>query len=149
MAHAFIAAREDIDRAIEGMDPEDLWARPGGVASIGFHLVHLAFSTDRLLTYARGEALSKDQRDNLARERKADETRPSVEGLVTAFRETIARSLEQLAATAESTLTEPRAVGRAQAASTILGLLFHASEHAARHAGQIVTTAKLVRGIRT
>jgi hypothetical protein len=27
----------------------------------------------------------------------------------------------------------------------VLGLLFHAAEHASRHTGQVVTTAKLVR----
>lgn len=119
----------------------------GGVASLGFHLAHLAHSTDRLLTYARGEALSERQRADLARERAVDEVRPVAEELLTALHRSIDRGLEQLAATAESTLTLPRAVGRAQAASTVLGLLFHAAEHAARHAGQIVTTARLVRPV--
>jgi hypothetical protein len=27
-----------------------------------------------------------------------------------------------------------------------LGLLFHAAEHAQRHVGQLVTTAKIIRG---
>ena len=144
-AHAFIAAREDIDRALAGIGSDELWARPSGVASVGFQLAHLAGSTDRLLTYARGEALSEAQRADLAREHAVADVRPSAEELGSAFREIIRRALEQLAVTDESTLTEPRAVGRAQAASTVLGLLFHAAEHAARHAGQIVTTAKLVR----
>lgn len=145
MAYAFIAAREDVDRAVAGLSPDELWARPGGVASVGFHMAHLAGSTDRLLTYARGEALSESQRAALALERAADTTRPNAEEVVGALRETLGRALEQLVVTSEATLTEPRAVGRAQAASTVLGLLFHAAEHAARHAGQIVTTAKVVR----
>jgi uncharacterized damage-inducible protein DinB len=29
----------------------------------------------------------------------------------------------------------------------VLGLLFHAAEHASRHTGQIVTTARLVRAL--
>ena len=57
------------------------------------------------------------------------------------------RALAQLAATAESTLGDARAVGRAQLPSTVFGLLFHAAEHASRHTGQIVTTARLVRAI--
>jgi uncharacterized damage-inducible protein DinB len=145
VAHAFVAARESVDRAMTGIGPDELWVRPGGAASLGFHLAHLAGSTDRLLTYARGEALSENQRADLARERGVDETRPKAEELLTAFRETYRVGLEQLAATVESTLNEPRAVGRAQAASTVLGLLFHAAEHSARHAGQIVTTARLIR----
>jgi hypothetical protein len=39
-----------------------------------------------------------------------------------------------------------RAVGRAQLPSTVIGLLFHGAEHSARHAGQIATLAKVVRG---
>ena len=38
-------------------------------------------------------------------------------------------------------------VGRAGLPSTVRGLLFHAAEHAQRHAGQIVTTAKIVRAL--
>jgi uncharacterized damage-inducible protein DinB len=37
-------------------------------------------------------------------------------------------------------------VGRARLPTNVLGLLFHTAEHAARHAGQVVTTMKLVRG---
>ncbi len=33
-----------------------------------------------------------------------------------------------------------------QPPSTTLGLIFHAAEHSARHAGQIVTLASVVRG---
>lgn len=144
VACALIASREDVDRAIEGISPEELWARPAGVASIGFHLAHLAGSTDRLLSYARGEALSEAQRADLARERAADEERADAEQLVAAFHEAIDRGLNQLSDTSESTLGEARAVGRA-AGSSVLGILFHVGEHAARHAGQIVTTRKIIR----
>jgi uncharacterized damage-inducible protein DinB len=29
----------------------------------------------------------------------------------------------------------------------VLGLLFHAAEHASRHTGQVVTTTKIVRAL--
>ena len=145
VAHALIAAGEDIERAVAGIAPEQLWARPVDVASVGFHIAHLAGSTDRLLTYARGEALSESQRASLTRERGVGEARPPLEDLLIALRETIRRGLDQLAATDVATLADSRAVGRA-ATSTVLGLLFHAADHAARHAGQVVTTAKVVRG---
>jgi uncharacterized damage-inducible protein DinB len=145
LAFAFVAVREDVERALSGITEEQLWARPGGAASLGFHLAHLSGSTDRLLTYARGEALSEAQRAALVRERGIAEARPGLEELVAALNQTLERGLEQLASTKESTLAEPRAVGKALAASTVLGLLFHAAEHAARHAGQIVTTVKVVR----
>lgn len=147
-AHAFIMAREDVEAAVAGITPDELWSRPGGVPPLGFHLAHLAGSTDRLLTYARGEQLADRQRDLLRREQDVAAARPSLDELTAAVRETIRGALEQLAATAEATLLQPRGVGRAQLPSTVLGLLFHAAEHASRHTGQVVTTAALLRGLR-
>ncbi len=144
-AHALIMAREDIDAALSGISDDQLWLRPNDVASLGFHLAHLAGSTDRLLTYARGEPLSDAQRSALVREQRIGEVRPSLEALLEDWHRTVTAALQQLAATADVTLQEPRRVGRAQLPSTVLGLLFHTAEHAARHTGQIVTTAKLVR----
>jgi uncharacterized damage-inducible protein DinB len=145
-AHAFVMAREDVEAAVSGLAEDQIWARPAGIASLGFHLAHLAGSTDRLLTYARGEALSDVQRAALARERTIADARPSLERLLADWRASIDSALAQLAATPERALGEPRLVGRAQLPSTLLGLLFHAAEHAARHTGQVVTTARLVRG---
>jgi uncharacterized damage-inducible protein DinB len=31
--------------------------------------------------------------------------------------------------------------------STVRGLMFHAAEHSQRHAGQIVTTARIIRSV--
>jgi len=139
-------AREDVGAAVTGLDEAQLFARPGGAASLAFHLVHLAGSTDRLLTYARGERLSDVQKAALALEANVAEARPSLTVMLTGWHATVARALEQLAGTPEPTLLEPRVVGRAQLPTNVLGLLFHAAEHAARHAGQVVTTAKVVRG---
>ena len=61
-AHAFLQTLEDVEGATADLSEEQLWARPGGVASIGFHLIHLSGSTDRLLTYARGERLNDVQK---------------------------------------------------------------------------------------
>jgi uncharacterized damage-inducible protein DinB len=66
--------------------------------------------------------------------------------LIRHVHETIDRALDQLRATDEATLLEPREVGRAKLPSNVLGLLFHAAEHTQRHVGQVVTTAKVVRG---
>jgi uncharacterized damage-inducible protein DinB len=54
-------------------------------------------------------------------------------------------SLVQLRRTPAYTLRQRREVGRARLPSTVGGLLFHAAEHAQRHTGQVVTTAKLVQ----
>jgi uncharacterized damage-inducible protein DinB len=143
-AHALVMALEDVEAAVSGFTREQLWLRPNGVASAGFHLAHLAGSTDRLMTYARGESLSDVQLASLERERTVEEDYPSMEDLLTAWRGAVAASLQQLSSTPESTLLEPRVVGRAQLPSTVLGLLFHAAEHASRHTGQVVTTAKVL-----
>jgi uncharacterized damage-inducible protein DinB len=57
----------------------------------------------------------------------------------------MASSLEALKAIDESTLTEPRGVGRQQLPSTVLGLLFHAAEHTMRHTGQLAVTVKILK----
>jgi len=58
--------------------------------------------------------------------------------------EPVERALRQLRGTSVATLTDARAVGRQGLPSTVIGLLVHAAEHTTRHAGQIITTAKIV-----
>ncbi|HET6579209.1 MAG TPA: DinB family protein [Gemmatimonadales bacterium] len=145
-AHALIQAREDIAAAVDGADPTDLWARPGGAASAGFHLRHLAGSLDRLLTYARGERLTPEQ---LAALRLEGEPGATIAELAAGADAAIDRALEQLRRTPPDSLGEIRPVGRAALPATALGLLAHAAEHTARHTGQLITTLKIVRGLRT
>lgn len=146
-AHAFIMSREDVEAATTGLSVDQLWSEPGGIASLGFHLAHLTGSTDRLLTYARGEALSDAQRKMLAREGTLSTERPALADLLVAWQEMVGKAVDQLASTPDAALLQPRFVGRQQLPSTVLGLLFHAAEHASRHTGQVVTTAKLIRGL--
>jgi uncharacterized damage-inducible protein DinB len=145
-AHALVMAVEDVEVATKGLTESDLWSEPGGVASVGFHLAHLSGATDRLFTYARGERLSDAQKRQLAAERPAPDARPTLETLIEDFRATVAAAMRQLSQTSEESLLTPRFVGRAQLPSTVLGLLFHAAEHASRHTGQVVTTCKILRG---
>jgi hypothetical protein len=145
VAHALLQAREEV-RAIVGPLPAGLlWARPGGAASVGFHVRHAAGSLDRLFTYARGEGLSAEQRAFLDAEGIPGSPPAEAAGLVAAFERQVELALEQLRGTQEPSLLEPRGVGRRQLPSTVLGLLFHAAEHTQRHVGQIVSTAKVVQ----
>ena len=142
VAHSLLQVREELDGAA-ALQPAQLWARPGGVASIAFHLRHLAGSLDRLITYATGKPLSAAQHEFLANEdRENDE---SAETLVRAAQAAIDRALTHIRTTPLCTLDEAREVGRSRLPSTVLGLLFHAAEHAQRHSAQIITTAKVVR----
>ncbi|MCC7126130.1 MAG: DinB family protein [Acidobacteria bacterium] len=143
-AHALIMSMEDCAAAVASLTADELWLRPGGVASVGFHLQHLAGSTERLLTYARGERLTLAQLTAMQSEGQPGEPPASGAALVDAWRAAVDRAIAQMKATPESSLTDRRTVGRAQLPSTVLGLIFHAAEHASRHTGQVVTTAKVV-----
>ena len=146
-AHAFVLAKEDVDAATAGLTADQLWAQPGGITPLGFHLAHLAGSTGRLLAYGRGEALSDAQREQLSREKNITTLRPALEELLNEWHAALAAAFAQLAATPESSLTDLRTIGKAQLPTTVGGCVFHAAEHAGRHAGQVVTTAKLVRAL--
>jgi hypothetical protein len=145
VAHALLQAVEEVRRVVGPLSASHLWARPGGGASVGFHVRHAAGSLDRLFTYARGEALSAEQRDFLAAEAEPGSPPEPAAALVAAFERQVGRALAQLRDTQESTLLEARGVGRLQLPSTVVGLLVHAAEHTQRHVGQIVTTARIVQ----
>jgi hypothetical protein len=140
VAHALIQARDEARELLRGFPPDLLWTRPAGLASVGFHLQHVAGVIDRLFTYARGEPLSGDQRDALARE---GSPAGSVNDLLAAFDAQVDRALAQLRATEPRTLGETRLVGRLQLPATALGLLFHAAEHTQRLVGQLLVTARV------
>jgi DinB superfamily len=142
-AHALLQTGEDVQRVLAELSAEQIWATPGGAASVGFHVLHLIGSIDRLFTYARGETLSDAQRAGLAGEKNP--VRVDSASLIQDLRNGIDAALGQLRDTPHSILQERRTVGRAALPTTVLGLLFHAGEHSQRHAGQIVTTAKIVR----
>src|SRR5215203_5835523 len=147
VAHALLQAVEEVRRVVAPLSAVHLWARPGGAASVGFHVRHAAGSLDRLFTYARGEELSEEQRAFLKMEAEPGSPPADTVSLVAAFEAQVGRALEQLRATRESRLLEARGVGRLQLPSTVLGLLFHAAEHTSRHVGQIVTTARIVQDL--
>ena len=147
VAHSLLQCRDEIQFVLAEMTPERIWHVHANAASIGFHVIHAIGSLDRLFTYARGEPLSDVQRQALARESQPEATFSATE-LIAAFDDAVERALEQLRGTVESTLTDKREVGRARLPSTVIGLLFHAAEHTQRHVGQLVTTIKVVRGLR-
>lgn len=144
VAHSLLQSLEEVRRTVPPLATDDLWAKPGGAPSVGFHLRHAAGSLDRLFTYARGEALTAEQRAFLESEGEPGSPPAESAALAAAFERQVEQALAQLRGTPESTLLEPRGVGRRQLPSTVLGLLFHAAEHTQRHVGQMVTTARIV-----
>jgi uncharacterized damage-inducible protein DinB len=138
VVHSFLQVKEEVERLSRVLDDDLLWQQRGHGAAIGYHLRHLAGSTDRLLTYARGDSLTPDQ---LSRTRRERTERRNLAAVIDEVNTAIDRALEQVQTTAVASLLEERKVGRARLPSTVLGLLFHAAEHATRHAGQALTTA--------
>lgn len=142
-AHALLQAKEEVPGMMNDFPPHLLWIKPGGLASVGFHLQHLSGVLDRLFTYARGEELSTEQLFALQSEGK--ESGITVQELVERFRRQVDQSITQLRATEETSVTHFRGVGRKQLPSTVLGLLTHAAEHTMRHVGQLLVTIKFVQ----
>lgn len=145
VAHSLLQCREEAATVLPSLTNEQLFARPGGAASIGYHLRHAIGSLDRLFTYARGEMLSAEQLAALKAEGEIDPAPDAAAKLLAAFDAAVEKALAQLRATDERILLDPRHVGRARLPSTVIGLLFHAAEHTQRHMGQMVTTAKVVK----
>lgn len=146
--HAILDAIEEIELEAAELTHEELWARPGGVASVGFHIVHVAGSTDRLITYALGNALNDAQREYLKAESTVPDASVTAATLIARMAELMKRSLADIASIPPEKYQEIRYVGRARLESTTWGLVFHAADHASRHAGQLVTTARIVRSIK-
>ena len=143
-AHALMQAREEINSAMLSFDERMLWLAPGSVASPGFHLQHIVGILDRLLTYARGEALSSEQLGYFRQEGQPSTPVPLVE-LLNGLSARIDRAIEQYRQTDPETLTQFRGVGRKQLPSTVIGLLFHAAEHTTRHTGQLLVTLQWLK----
>jgi uncharacterized damage-inducible protein DinB len=142
-AHAILQASREVQEGLENFQEDFLWQRPGGVASVAFHLQHLAGVLDRLFTYARGEQLSALQLDALQKEIKEDKS-IRLDDLLQRFNKQVETAIEQLKNTREESILEIRYVGRKKIPSNVLGLLFHAAEHTQRHTGQLLVTARIL-----
>jgi uncharacterized damage-inducible protein DinB len=65
--------------------------------------------------------------------------------VIAEFREDLTAAKVRLRAVAPESFADARAIGRKRLPTTVAGLLIHCAEHTARHVGQAVTTAKIVR----
>jgi uncharacterized damage-inducible protein DinB len=142
--HALELAAEDVARWCDGLDGEEMEARPFGLPSIGFQLRHIARSLDRLLTYADGQQLTERQLKLL----KTEEKFVDREATLMEFAEAIESSTKRVLAFSEKSYDQPRAVGRKKLPTSVGGLLVHCADHTQRHVGQAITTAKVVMALR-
>ncbi len=146
VAHALLQAKEEVNRLMADFPEIYLWIKPVGLASPGFHLQHMTGVIDRLFTYAQGELLTAEQMEYLHSEGTAPQKQDSVAALLDAFSARVDNAVAKLSTVNEDTLTQVRGVGRAQIPSTVIGLYMHTAEHIMRHSGQLLVTAKILRG---
>ena len=85
VAHSLLQSLEEVRAHLSGLTPDELWARPQGAASVGYHVRHAAGSLDRLLTYARGAMLSAEQLSALTAEAQPDMKMDAGERLIEVF----------------------------------------------------------------
>ncbi|MEO7652837.1 MAG: DinB family protein [Bryobacteraceae bacterium] len=142
LLRALEQACEDLSIHTADLTVEQVWARPHGLAPLGFHLRHIAASVDRLATYASGRQLNESQLASLQAEMEPGDT---VQELLTAVDQSFREVRQQFLGIDPATFAEPRGVGRKQLPTTVIGLAIHIAEHTARHLGQAISAAKLAR----
>ena len=94
-AHALVQAERDVEKAVSGLVTKKLWMKLNGAPSVGFHMLHIAGSIDRLLTYARGENLNQEQFNFLSAETDSSQTL-EVAAVLQLTKESIQTALETI-----------------------------------------------------
>ncbi len=140
--YAFQQAREDLAHHTTGLTTEQIWARPHGFGSVGFHVRHIAGSVDRLMCYLEERALTAEQLAEIEREHVPGASR---EELLAALDASLSRAEAVVRGIAPESLRDPRTVGRKRLPTTVIGLLTHIAEHTQRHLGQAISAAKWAR----
>jgi uncharacterized damage-inducible protein DinB len=135
----FQQAHEDLSRYSASFTTAQLWARPHGFGSVGFHIRHIAGSTERLMSYLEERRLTPEQLADLESEHDPGMDRDRL----LAYLERSLREAETIVRRIDpATLSAPRFVGRKRLPTTVIGLLTHIAEHTQRHIGQAISAAK-------
>jgi hypothetical protein len=133
---------EDLEHHTAGLTDEQVWLSADGLTPLGFHLRHIAGSTERLTTYLLGGELSDAQLAVMKDEKTPGPTREQLlKDIATAAKsaETAIRAVDP------ANLGEARFIGRKRIRTTVIGLAIHIGEHAERHTGQAITTCHVLR----
>jgi hypothetical protein len=147
VAHVLVHAKQELPRVLRDLSSDQLWTKPAGVPSIGFHLAHLAGNLDRLLAHAHGRQLTAAQRELLSEEGIVAAQRPGLPDLLGRLDIVLDDALAYLRTLSPERLLESREIGEGGPFATVFDLLSSAAEHTSRHLGQIATTSKIVRGL--
>ncbi len=146
VAHGLLQTREEVAEFTAGFPDALLWEGVAGLAPVGFHLKHIAGVISRLFGQARLGMVTDEMRSAVEVERAHGQPAGvTTADLVRAVNEAVDRAIDQLRETNPATIYDPRPVGAKKLPSNVVGLLFHAAEHAQRHCGQLLVTARVVR----
>jgi uncharacterized damage-inducible protein DinB len=162
--HALDLSLDDLTKWTAGLTDAEVHAQPLGLNSIAFHLRHIARSVDRILTYAEGGQLSAEQLVALKTEQTGSEQSgakqtwseqggegnpESLANLLAEVEISFNDAADRIRVLATADLSTPRFVGRKQLPTSIGGAMIHVADHTQRHTGQVVTTAKVIKALRT
>jgi len=148
--HALELALEDLHLWTAGLSDAEAHAQPLGLPSVAFQLKHIARSVDRLLTYAEGDQLSAEQLSVL----KAEQTTPEhfeaepLAALLAEVEASLQEAAVRIRALAAADPGAIRGVGRKQLPITLGGALVHVADHTQRHIGELISTCKVLKGLR-
>jgi uncharacterized damage-inducible protein DinB len=144
--HAFDLALDDITKWTAGLSDLEVHAQPLGLPAVAFHLKHIARSTDRLLTYAEGGQISAEQLALMKSEQSGCETLAEI---MSEVESALSNAADRVRVLATADFNAFRGVGRKQLPTSIGGALVHVADHTERHVGQVVTTAKVIKALRS
>jgi uncharacterized damage-inducible protein DinB len=144
--HALELALDDLTKWTGGLTDAEIHTQPLGLPSLAFHLRHIARSTDRILSYAEGNQLTSEQLAALKAEQTGEE---SLAALLAEVEISFSNADARIRVLATANFDTPRAVGRKQLPTSIGGALIHVADHTQRHTGQVVTTAKVLKALRS
>jgi uncharacterized damage-inducible protein DinB len=147
--HALELALDDLTNWTAGLTDAEVHAQPLGLTPIAFHLRHIARSTDRILTYAEGEQLTAVQLASLKSELTGEGKSETLAELLAEVEIAFTDAAERIRVLATANLDTPRVVGRKQLPTSIGGAMIHVADHTQRHVGQVVTTARVIKTLRS
>jgi uncharacterized damage-inducible protein DinB len=144
--HALDLALEDLTKWTAGLTDAEVHTQPLGLTSVAYHLRHIARSTDRILSYAEGKQLAAEQLAALKAEQSGEET---LAELLAEVEASFSNAAERVRILATADLNIVRGVGRKLLPTSIGGAMIHVADHTQRHVGQVVTTSKVLKALRS
>ncbi|HEU5022990.1 MAG TPA: DinB family protein [Bryobacteraceae bacterium] len=134
--------REDAETALGDLSATQIWSKPHGATSPGFHAKHLAGSATRLLTYLAGRQLTEQQLAEIPGEGSGEESAAELLAIISSALDRYERALRNLS---PADFGAPREIGRKRHPATAISIAIHIAEHSQRHIGGLIATAKLAR----